>query len=503
MNNPLAKFRKEAGIFGLLTAICAVTGFLEPEAFLSADNLQNTIRWTALFGVISIGVAFVIMTGGIDLSIGSVICLTGCILSICLATTYTEQDKSFVESVNRDAKVLTLREGTPPYEAGDVVQFRKKTYEVKSVSGNNLIVDAAPSESHSDGDIVRAHRVVAVGEVDKTVVRRGRQRMYSMTVSVPGDQTAIQPDDRLHLITDRTGEPRIYVVHSTSLANGQTTFRFLVRQTERIVGTPKAILLENRSQRMPIGSAIAIVLVISFVIGITHGLLITKVKLQPFVVTLCGLLFYRGLIRGITEDQTMGFGIEYPNLKSLAVGGFLEEMTGYEYVFDFPMVCIYLVILAVIAGIFLNKTIFGRYILAVGRNEEAALYSGINTDRVTILAYVICSMCAGLAGILFALDLNSLQPASTGNFYELYAIAGAVLGGCSLRGGEGSIIGVIIATGVMQVLRNAINLVKGVAMVNTSTEFAIIGLEILAGVITGEVVKRAAARRRAAAAKES
>ena len=113
-----------------------------------------------------------------------------------------------------------------------------------------------------------------------------------------------------------------------------------------------------------------------------------------------------------------------------------------------------------------------------------------------ILSYVICSFCAGVAGILFALDLNSIQPSSHGEFYELYAIAAAVLGGCSLRGGEGTVLGVIIATAVMRVLNNAINLIDGI---DTSTEFAIIGLVILAGVTADELVKRVAARRRAAA----
>lgn len=91
----------------------------------------------------------------------------------------------------------------------------------------------------------------------------------------------------------------------------------------------------------------------------------------------------------------------------------------------------------------------------LGRNEQAARYSGIKTERLTILAYVICSTLAGFGGILFMLDLNSVQPSSHGNFYELYAIAAAVLGGCSLRGGEGSIIGVMIGMGILQMLKSA------------------------------------------------
>jgi ribose transport system permease protein len=144
--------------------------------------------------------------------------------------------------------------------------------------------------------------------------------------------------------------------------------------------------------------------------------------------------------------------------------------------------------------VFLNRTIYGRYLLALGRNEQAARYSGINTDAMTVLAYVICSLLAGFGGMLFIFDVNSAQPSDFGNFYELYAIAAAVLGGCSLRGGEGTIFGVVIGAAVMQVLRNSINMLQ----IPTQLEFAIIGAVILVGVIVDELVKRLAAKRRAA-----
>ena len=109
-----------------------------------------------------------------------------------------------------------------------------------------------------------------------------------------------------------------------------------------------------------------------------------------------------------------------------------------------------------------------------------------------IWAYVICSSLAGLGGILFSLDINSVQPSGYGNFYELYAIAAAVLGGCSLRGGEGSILGVVIGTAVMRLLNNSISLLG----IPSQLEFAIIGAVILAGVLADELVKRWAAARR-------
>ena len=318
--------KKILGILGLLLAIFVVTWFVEPK-FVSAYNLQNIIRWTSLFGIISIGVAFVIITGGIDLSIGSLIGLVGCLLPMLLAAGYS-----------------------------------------------------------------------------------------SVT-------------------------------------------------------------------------ALVAVVVLSLAIGLIHGLLITRLGLQPFVVTLCGLLFYRGFARWLTHDQVQGFGSSYEGLRQLAIG---KVPLGGGFALPIPFFL--LVIAGVLAALFLNRTIWGRYLLALGRNETAARYSGIQIERMKVLAYVLCSGTAGLGGILFALDVNSVQPAAHGNFYELYAIAAAVLGGCSLRGGEGSILGVVIGAAVMRLLYNAIN----VSGIPTQLEFAIIGAVILAGVIADELIRRVAGQRRTA-----
>jgi ribose transport system permease protein len=112
---------------------------------------------------------------------------------------------------------------------------------------------------------------------------------------------------------------------------------------------------------------------------------------------------------------------------------------------------------------------------------------------MTILAYVLCSLMAGIGGVLFAFYYDSMQPSAQGISYELYAIAAAVLGGCSLRGGEGTILGVVVGTAVLRVLYNSINVLG----MPTQLEDFIIGMVILAGVIVDELVKRYAARRRA------
>ena len=186
----------------------------------------------------------------------------------------------------------------------------------------------------------------------------------------------------------------------------------------------------------------------------------------------------------------MGFGNEYEGSLSSLVTGSVSVGS-----FGIPNPFFVLLATAVVAAVFLNMTIWGRYMLALGRNEEAARYSGINTNRMTLLAYVISVVLASVGGMIFALDSNSVAPSSFGNFFELYAIAAAVLGGCSLRGGEGGILGVVVGTALMQTLYNLIVLLK----ISDKLEFAIIGAVILLGVIADEVVKRVVARRRAAA----
>ena len=338
-SGPRARFSgggaKILGILGLLAVICLYAA-ASSDHFLTAVNLQNVVHRTALYGILGVGVAFVIITGGIDLSIGSLVCLVGVLLPYLL----TQHDWS------------------------------------------------APA-------------------------------------------------------------------------------------------------------------AVATVMGLSVLIGMMHGLLITKVNLQPFVVTLCGLLLYRGIARGVTNDQSQGFGQEFKGLRTIATGR-LPIFGDDPDLFHLPATTFMLIIVAVIAAIFLNRTIYGRYLLALGSNTEAARYSGINTDRMTILAYVICSTLAGLGGMLFVLDVSAAQPSDVGNFYELYAIAAAVLGGCSLRGGEGGITGVVIGAAVMVVLNNAVNLVHPQYQ---NMEFAIIGGVILVGVIADEVIRRIVAKQRAASAR--
>jgi ribose transport system permease protein len=228
------------------------------------------------------------------------------------------------------------------------------------------------------------------------------------------------------------------------------------------------------TQGIPWELALMIVIGIGILMGVIHGLLVTKMRMQPFVVTLCGLLIYRGIARFYTEDATAGFafGQNFPTLEWLTAGRS----------YGIPHSLIALIIVASVMGVLLHRTIFGRYLFAVGKNEEAARYSGIPTGRIIVMAYVICTGLTALAAVFIAMYTRSISPASHGNFYELYAIAAAVLGGCSLRGGEGSILGVVLGTILLQVLQNLVNLLG----IPSSLNFAVIGGVILLGVLADQ-----------------
>lgn len=241
---------------------------------------------------------------------------------------------------------------------------------------------------------------------------------------------------------------------------------------------------------VPWPAAIAITLVLGVLIGLAHGILITRYKMQPFVVTLCGLLIYRGVARGYTAESTAGFpfGASYPQLEWLTIGRS----------FGVPHSFIAMLIIAVIMWVVLHKSVFGRHLHAVGKNEEAARFSGIRTGRVITLAYVISAVLAAIAAIYFAMFTKSVQPSSHGNFYELYAIAAAVLGGFSLRGGEGSIVGVVLGAVLIQELQNLVNLLG----IPSSLNFGVMGTVILIGVLADEQFSAYRSRKRSARAFE-
>jgi len=309
--------RKDVTVLLLLAALCAVVATASPQ-FLSVTNLQNIARLVGMYGIFSIGVGIVIITGGIDLSVGSICALLGVLLSMMLV-----------------------------------------------------------------------------------------------------------------------------------------------------------------EWEWPAGLALASVVALGAALGAAHGLLITRLRLQPFIVTLCGLLLYRGAARYIARDSTKGFGTGegFAWLRAAASGS----------VGGIPMPFVIMCVVGALAWLLVHRSVYGRHLFAVGHNEVASRYSGVRTRAVVAGAYVTSGTLAAVSAIIIAFYTNSISPASHGNFYELYAIAAAVVGGCSLRGGEGTILGIVLGAALLQVLRNLVNLLD----IPGSLDFAVMGAVILIGAVADHVFGRA------------
>jgi ribose transport system permease protein len=243
-----------------------------------------------------------------------------------------------------------------------------------------------------------------------------------------------------------------------------------------LVGVLLTMLL--RETDLPAWTALAAAPAAGLVLGSLHGLLITRLRLQPFIVTLCGLLLYRGLARYVARDETKGFGNceGFEWLRALATGSWLSLPAPFWALLG----------VALALWLLLEKTVYGRYLLATGANETAARYAGIRTRLVVLGAYQICGALTGVSALLIAFYTNSVAPSVHGSFYELYGIAAAVLGGCSLRGGEGSVLGALLGTAVILIIQNLVNLMG----IPTSLNFAVMGGVILFGVVVDQLWSR-------------
>ncbi len=216
-------------------------------------------------------------------------------------------------------------------------------------------------------------------------------------------------------------------------------------------------------------------LIMCALLGLWHGFLIGRFNLQPFIATLCTLLLLRGLGRGISG----GVSQSIRSFDFLGNGSFL----------GIPVPFWIMIGLALVVAFIMNFTVYGRYLYAIGRNAEAVRYSGIKVNRMRTIAYVTSAVLAGIAGIISVSYTGEVQPANAGLMFEMWAIAAAVLGGCSLRGGEGGVLGVLIGAALIKVMYNGINLIG----INTEWEWAVIGVVILGGVIADAAYKQRAA----------
>ncbi|KKB36961.1 ribose ABC transporter permease RbsC [Bacillus thermotolerans] len=193
--------------------------------------------------------------------------------------------------------------------------------------------------------------------------------------------------------------------------------------------------------------AILIGCLLGALMGAVNGLLITKGKMAPFIATLATMTIYRGLTLTYTDGNPItGLGDDY-----------MFQLFGRGYFLGIPVPAVTMIIAFVVLWVILHKTTFGRYTYAIGGNEKAAWISGIKVTKVKIMVYSLAGLLSALAGAILTSRLNSAQP-TAGESYELDAIAAVVLGGTSLAGGRGLIIGTLIGALIIGILNNGLNL---------------------------------------------
>jgi len=195
---------------------------------------------------------------------------------------------------------------------------------------------------------------------------------------------------------------------------------------------------------LPMWLVLISIVAVGALFGLVNGIMVAKFKLPPFIATLGTMMVARGLGSIVSNVQSVTFPLRG------AEDGFYKNL--FRLSNNFPVGIFLLIGIAIIAAIVLNKTKIGRYIYAIGSNREATRLSGVNIVRWETVAYVISGICAGIGGIAYAATYTTILPGEGAGF-ELDAIAGVVIGGTSLSGGIGSILGTVIGVFIMSVLK--------------------------------------------------
>ncbi len=237
-----------------------------------------------------------------------------------------------------------------------------------------------------------------------------------------------------------------------------------VGSTMGLAGLITALLIQGG---YPTPLAVLAGLLSGVVVGAVNGVMITGLRLPPFIATLGTMSIGRGLMYWITH----GWSVTIPQEQT----AFL--FLGQGYVGPVPVPVIVMFALMLVSGVFLARTFLGRYIYAVGGNEEAARLSGIRVNLVKVLVYTISGACCAVAGLILLARMVSAQPMA-GLGIELYVIAAAAIGGTSLTGGEGTIFGGLMGAALMGILQNGMILVG----IDTYAQQAVVGTVIILAV---------------------
>lgn len=262
-----------------------------------------------------------------------------------------------------------------------------------------------------------------------------------------------------------------------------TTFVIITGGIDLSIGTGMAlcgvisgVLIVNAGLPVPVGVLGAVLF--GGLIGMINGLNIALLRLPPFIATLAMMLVAQGLALVISRSTPIYFS-DAPGYSAISTGNLIPGI-------NLPNAVLILASLAVVAAVLLNKTILGRYTYSIGSNEEATALSGINVRKWKVIIYTLAGLFIGLAGVLISARLGSAQPA-TGTGYELQAIAAVVIGGTSLAGGKGSIVGTVIGALIISVLNNGLQIMS----IPQEWQNVILGGVILVAVYADMARKRA------------
>jgi ribose transport system permease protein len=214
------------------------------------------------------------------------------------------------------------------------------------------------------------------------------------------------------------------------------------------------ILLMNAVGEWGAPSVLVVVIGIGFAVvlgalfGMTHGLLITRGRIEPFIVTLGTLGIYRAYLTYFSD----GGAITLENTLSD-----IYSPVYYTSLLGVPIPVWVFLLVAIAGGLILNRTAYGRYVQAIGSNEQVARYAAVNVDQIKVLTYTLLGTCVGIATLLYVPRLGSASP-TTGLLWELEAIAAVIVGGTALKGGSGSIVGTVTGAVLLSVISNILNL---------------------------------------------